>query len=78
MLQVANSIACSPQQTISSVPHAVSWLGLGIVQSLVAAAYLVELLNHWPDRRKQLSGLIAKSLIAATFAGELGAAIEYA
>ena len=48
VLQVANSIAYSPQQTIVSVPHAVSWLGLDTVRSLVAAAHLVEQLQHWP------------------------------
>lgn len=78
VLQVANSIAYSPQQTIASVSHAVSWLGLDTVRSLVAAAHLVEQLNHWPQRQQQLRGLIAKSLIAATVAGELGASIEYA
>lgn len=44
----------------------------------MAAAHLVEQLNHWPQRQQQLRGLIAKSLIAATVAGELGASIEYA
>jgi HD-like signal output (HDOD) protein len=78
VLQVANSIAYSPQQTIASVPHAVSWLGLDTVRSLVAAAHLVEQLNHWPERQQLLRRLIAKSLIAATVAGELGAAMEYA
>lgn len=42
VLQVANSIAYSPQPTIASVPHAVSWLGLDTVRSRVAAAHLVE------------------------------------
>lgn len=78
VLQVANSIAYSPQQTIASVPHAVSWLGLDTVRSLVAASHLVEQLNHWPQRQQLLRGLIAKSLIAATVAGELGASMEYA
>ena len=77
VLQVANSIAYSPQQTIVAVPHAVSWLGLDTVRSLVAAAHLVEQLQHWPVRRQELRTLIAKSLIAATYASELGAAIEY-
>lgn len=77
VLQVANSIAYSPQQTIASVPHAVSWLGLDTVRSLVAASHLVEQLNHWPERQQLLRRLIAKSLIAATVAGELGAAMEY-
>lgn len=77
VLQVANSIAYSPQQTIVSVPHAVSWLGLDTVRSLVAAAHLVEQLKHWPVHRHELRSLIAKSLISATYASELGMAIEY-
>ena len=78
VLQVANSIAYSPQQTIVSVPHAVSWLGLDTVRSLVAAAHLVEQLQHWPARQHELQTLIAKSLVSATYASELGAAIKYA
>jgi HD-like signal output (HDOD) protein len=77
VLQVANSIAYSPQQTIVSVPHAVSWLGLDTVRSLVAAAHLVEQLQHWPVRQQEFRALIAKSLISATYAGELGMAIGY-
>ena len=77
VLQVANSIAYSPQQTIVSVSHAVSWLGLDTVRSLVAAAHLVEQLQHWPVRQQEFQTLIARSLIAATYAGELGMAIGY-
>jgi HD-like signal output (HDOD) protein len=77
VLQVANSIAYSPQQTIVSVPHAVSWLGLDTVRSLVAAAHLVEQLQHWPVRQQEFRSLIARSLIAATYASELGMAIGY-
>ncbi len=77
VLQVANSIAYSPQQTIVSVPHAVSWLGLDTVRSLVAAAHLVEQLQHWPVRQHEFRALIAKSLISATYASELGMAIVY-
>lgn len=77
VLQVANSIAYSPQQTIVSVPHAVSWLGLDTVRSLVAAAHLVEQLQHWPIRQQEFQTLIAKSLISATYASELGIAIGY-
>ncbi|MDF0667863.1 MAG: HDOD domain-containing protein [Nitrospira sp.] len=77
VLQVANSIAYSPQQTIVSVPHAVSWLGLDTVRSLVAAAHLVEQLQHWPVRQHEFRTLIAKSLLSATYAGELGMAIGY-
>lgn len=77
VLQVANSIAYSPQQTIVSVPHAVSWLGLDTVRSLVAAAHLVEQLQHWPVRQQEFRTLIARSLIAATYASELGMAVGY-
>ncbi len=77
VLQVANSIAYSPQQTIVSVPHAVSWLGLDTVRSLVAAAHLVEQLQHWPVRQHEFRTLIAKSLLSATYACELGMAIGY-
>lgn len=77
VLQVANSIAYSPQQTIVSVPHAVSWLGLDTVRSLVAAAHLVEQLQHWPVRQQEFRTLIAKSLVSATYANELGMAIGY-
>ncbi|MBM4127886.1 MAG: HDOD domain-containing protein [Nitrospira sp.] len=77
VLQVANCIAYSPQQTIVSVSHAVSWLGLDTVRSLVAAAHLVEQLHHWPIRQKEFQTLIAKSLISATYASELATAMDY-
>jgi HD-like signal output (HDOD) protein len=77
VLQVANSIAYSPQQTIGAIPHAVSWLGLDTVRTLVAAAHLVEQLQHWPDRQQELRSLIAKSLVSATYANEIGTAINY-
>ena len=77
VLQVANSIAYSPQKTIVSVSHAVSWLGLDTVRSLVAAAHLVEQLQHWPIRQQDFQTLIAKSLVSATYASELGMAIKY-
>ena len=77
VLQVANSIAYSPRQTISAIPRAVSWLGLDTVRALVAAAHLVEQLQHWPARQQELRTLIAKSLVSATYANELGTALNY-
>ncbi len=77
VLQVANCIAYSPQKTIVSVSHAVSWLGLDTVRSLVAAAHLVEQLQHWPARQQDFRTLIAKSLVSATYASELGMAINH-
>ena len=77
ILQVANSIAYSPQQTIVAIPHAVSWLGLDTVRTLVAAAHLVEQLKHWPARQQELRTLIAKSLVTATYASEFGRALNY-
>jgi HDOD domain len=77
VLQVANSIAYSPRQTIGAISHAVSWLGLDTVRALVAAAHLVEQLQHWPARQQELRTLIAKSLVSATYASELGRAINY-
>ena len=77
VLQVANSIAYSPQQTISSISHAVSWLGQDTIRALVAAAHLVEQLQHWPMRQKEFQSLIGKSLLSATFASELGVSTGY-
>src|SRR6266545_2589627 len=77
VLQVANSIAYSPQHVITSVPHAVTWLGVDTVRSIVTAAQLVEQLHEWPDRQRVVSGVIARSLMAAVHASELGLAVEY-
>ena len=74
VLQIANGIAYSPQHTITSVTHAVSWLGLDTVRTLVATVQLLE--NH-SDRQPVLSRLIAKALFAATHASELGVAMNY-
>lgn len=77
VLQVSNSIAYSPQQVITSVPHAVAWLGLDTVRSIVSAAQLVEHLDEWPDRKRIVSAVIAQALVAAVHANDLGMAIEY-
>ena len=77
VLQISNSIAYSPQQVITSVPHAVSWLGLDTVRSIVTASQLVEQLNEWPNRQQIVSGVIARALVAAVHANELGMALEY-
>lgn len=77
VLQIANGIAYSPQHTITSVTHAVSWLGLDTVRTLVATVQLMEQLEHQPDRRPLLSRLIAKALFAAAHASELGMALNY-
>ncbi len=77
VLQVANSIAYSPQQVITSVPHAVSWLGLDVVRSIVTAAQLVEQLHEWPDQQRVVSGIIEHALVAAVHANELGLAMEH-
>ncbi len=78
VLQVANSIAYSPQHMITSVPHAVTWLGLDTVRSMVAIAKLVEQLRDWPDRQQTVSGVIGRALMAAVHANELGIAVEHA
>ncbi|MCX5724395.1 MAG: HDOD domain-containing protein [Nitrospirae bacterium] len=77
VLQIANGIAYSPQHTITSVTHAVSWLGLDTVRTLVATVQLMEQLEQQPDRRPLLGRLIAKALFSAAHAAELGQAIGY-
>jgi hypothetical protein len=78
VLQVANSIAYSPQHVIGTVPHAVSWLGLDTIRSMVTAAKLVEHLRHCPDRQRIVSSVIERALMAAVHANELGSAMEHA
>lgn len=77
VLQIANGIAYSPQHSITSVTHAVSWLGLDTVRTLVATVQLMEQLENQPDRRPLLGRLIAKALFAAAHASELGVAMNY-
>jgi HD-like signal output (HDOD) protein len=77
VLQIANGIAYSPQHTITSVTHAVVWLGLDTVRTLVATVQLMEQLEQQPDRRPLLGRLIAKALFAAAHASELGVAMSY-
>ena len=77
VLQIANGIAYSPQHSITSVVHAVSWLGLDTVRTLVATVQLMEQLEHQPDCRPLLGRLIAKALFAAAHASELGVAMHY-
>ncbi|MEC4890378.1 MAG: HDOD domain-containing protein [Nitrospira sp.] len=78
VLQVANSIAYSPQQPITSIPHAVTWLGHNTVRRLVDGAHLVEHLHHRPAHRQIVNGVLARALAASACAMELGMAIRYA
>lgn len=78
VLQVANSIAYSPQQPVTSIPHAVTWLGHNTVRRLVDGAHLVEHLHHRPAHRQIVNGVLARALAAAACALELGMAIRYA
>ncbi|MCC6141645.1 MAG: HDOD domain-containing protein [Nitrospira sp.] len=77
VLQISNSIAYSPQQVITSISHAVSWLGLDTVRSIVTASQLVEQLSQWPNQQQIVSGVIARALVAAVHTNELGMALEY-
>ncbi len=77
VLQISNSIAYSPQQVITSISHAVSWLGLDTVRSIVTASQLVEQLSQWPNQQQIVSGVIARALVSAVHTNELGMALEY-
>lgn len=77
VLQVANSIAYSPKQPITSIPHAVTWLGLDTVRGLVDSAPLVEHLHQRPASRHIVNGVIARALAAAVHATELGMAARF-
>ncbi len=50
VLQIANGIAYSPQHTLTSVTHAVAWLGLDTVRTLVATVQLMEQLENQPGQ----------------------------
>ncbi|BCA55187.1 signal transduction protein with HDOD/GAF domains [Nitrospira sp. KM1] len=77
VLQVANSIAYSPHHVINSVPHAVTWLGLDTVRSIVTAAQLVEQLHDMPERQQLVGDIIGRALVVAVHANELGAAVNH-
>lgn len=78
VLQVANSLAYSPQQPITSVSHAVTWLGMDTVRGIVDSAHLVEYLHQRPASRQIVHGVIARALASAVHALELGMTIRYA
>ncbi|CAI4030161.1 HDOD domain-containing protein [Nitrospira tepida] len=76
ILQLANSVAYSPAQPITSIPHAVTWLGQDIVRALVATTSLVEQLKEWPERHELVTALIVKGLYTAAYATEIEAAMQ--
>lgn len=76
ILQLANSVAYSPAQPITSIPHAITWLGQDIVRALVATTALVEQLKEWPERHDLVTALIVKALYAAAYATEIEAAMQ--
>ena len=76
ILQLANSVAYSPAQGITSIPHAITWLGQDIVRALVATTALVEQLKEWTERHELVTALIVKALYAAAYAMEIEAAMQ--
>ncbi|MGE3153419.1 MAG: HDOD domain-containing protein [Nitrospiraceae bacterium] len=76
ILQLANSVAYSPAQPITSIPHAITWLGQDIVRALVATAALVEQLKEWPERHELVIVLIVRAMYAAAYATEIETAMQ--
>lgn len=77
VLHLANSVAYRPQQPITSVAHAVSWLGLDTVRTVIETAPRLEQLTEAPLRQRTIGGILARALAAAVHAIEFGMALEY-
>ena len=77
VLRLANSLAFSPTTTISSVHHAVVWLGMDHLRTIVGTIKLLDELIPSIKHSPHLMRLMTGSILAAAQATELGNAIEY-
>jgi len=77
VIKMANSPAYHTKNTVTTPTHAVTIIGFDIMRSIVIAAQLVEQAEERGGSASDLKHLLARALLAATEASELGEAIGY-
>ena len=77
IIKIANSPAYHTLTSVKTPTHAVAIIGFDIIRSIVVAAQLVEQAEEYGANTECLKRLLARSLVAATEAVELGKAIHY-
>lgn len=77
VLRLANSLAYSPTTSITSVHHAVVWLGLDNLRTIVGTIQLLDELLPSLHHSPHLMRLITSAILAAVQSSELGTAIEH-
>ncbi len=77
IIKMANSSAYHTVSTVATPTHAVTIIGFDVIRSIVIAAQLVEQAEERGGSASDLKHLLARALVAATEASELGEAIGY-
>ena len=77
VIKVANSPAYHTRSPVKSPTHAVALLGFDVMRSMAVAAQLVEQAEDYGANKECLKRLLARSLVAANTALELGKATQY-
>ena len=76
IIKIANSPAYQTLSSVKTPTHAVAIIGFDVIRSIVVASQLVEHAQQYGANAECLKRLLARSLVAATAAVELGKAIE--
>ena len=76
IIKIANSPAFQTLSSVKTPTHAVAIIGFDVIRSIVVASQLVEHAQQYGANAECLKQLLARSLVAATAAVELGKAIE--
>ena len=76
IIKIANSPAYHTLSSVKTPTHAVAIIGFDVIRSIVVASQLVEHAQKYGANIDCLKRLLARSLVAATAAVELGKAIE--
>ena len=77
IIKIANSPAYHTLTSVKTPTHAVAIIGFDVIRSMVVAAQLVEQAEEYGANTECLKRLLARSLVAATEATEMGKAINY-
>ena len=78
IIKIANSPAYHTISPVKTPTHAVTIIGFDVIRSLVVASQLVEHAQEYGANSECLKRLLARSLVAATAAVELGKTLEIA
>jgi len=77
VIKIANSPAYHTRVPVKTPTYAVALIGFDVIRAMVVSAHLIEQADSFGANTTNLKHLLARALVAATQAQELGKAINY-